>query len=145
MIELPGVIESGMSGRNGQRKPGTTRGSPRAVRNDRGDRGDVGIIRSPVRASILPDCGGVPSNGHPYRNRLAISSSKFGLQDRLTVDDIVLGGHNQVSIILICELHELPKLNETRLANFKSIEMNAFDLPAEGILQKQCRGLFLFR
>ena len=29
-----------------------------AVRNDRGDRGDVGIIRSPVRASILPDCGG---------------------------------------------------------------------------------------
>src|SRR5215470_5602098 len=29
-----------------------------AVRNDRGDRGNVGIIRSPVRASILPDCGG---------------------------------------------------------------------------------------
>ena len=27
-----------------------------AVRKDRGDRGDVGIIRSPVRASILPDC-----------------------------------------------------------------------------------------
>ena len=26
-----------------------------AVRNDRGDRGDVGIIRSPVPASILPD------------------------------------------------------------------------------------------
>src|SRR6478752_10752848 len=26
-----------------------------AVRNDRGDRGNVGIIRSPVRASILPD------------------------------------------------------------------------------------------
>ena len=24
-------------------------------RNDRGDRGNVGIIRSPVRASILPD------------------------------------------------------------------------------------------
>src|SRR4051795_3428494 len=27
-----------------------------AVRNERGDRGNVGIIRSPVRASILPDC-----------------------------------------------------------------------------------------
>ena len=27
--ELPGVIESGMPRRNGQRKPGTTRGSPR--------------------------------------------------------------------------------------------------------------------
>src|SRR3954454_18689950 len=26
-----------------------------AVRNDRGDRGDVGIIRSPLRASVLPD------------------------------------------------------------------------------------------
>jgi hypothetical protein len=32
------------------------RGKP-AVRNDRGDRGNVGIIRSPVRASILPDYG----------------------------------------------------------------------------------------
>jgi hypothetical protein len=32
------------------------RGKP-AVRNDRGDRGNVGIIRSPIRASILPDCG----------------------------------------------------------------------------------------
>src|SRR6202011_5643404 len=26
-----------------------------AVRNDRGDRGNIGIIRSPIRASILPD------------------------------------------------------------------------------------------
>jgi hypothetical protein len=29
-----------------------------AVRNDRGDRGNVGIIRSPVRTSILPDPSG---------------------------------------------------------------------------------------
>src|SRR3954451_18777908 len=29
-----------------------------AVRNERGDRGNVGIIRSPVRASILPDSRG---------------------------------------------------------------------------------------
>src|SRR5215469_15406119 len=35
-----------------------------AVRNDRGDRGDVGI-RSPVRASILPDCGGRSVMGVP--------------------------------------------------------------------------------
>ena len=27
-------------------------------RNDRGDRGNVGIIRSPIRASILPDLSG---------------------------------------------------------------------------------------
>src|ERR1700680_2603067 len=31
-----------------------SRGKP-AVRNERGDRGNVGIIRSPLRASILPD------------------------------------------------------------------------------------------
>jgi hypothetical protein len=29
-----------------------------AVRNDRGDRGNVGIMRSPIRASILPDHSG---------------------------------------------------------------------------------------
>src|SRR6516225_7580500 len=33
------------------------RGNP-AVRNDRGDGGNVGIIRSPIRATVLPDCGG---------------------------------------------------------------------------------------
>jgi hypothetical protein len=33
------------------------RGKP-AVRNDREGRGNVGIIRSPNRASTLPDCGG---------------------------------------------------------------------------------------
>jgi hypothetical protein len=31
-VELPGVVEDGMSGRNGQRKPGTTRGSLRRSR-----------------------------------------------------------------------------------------------------------------
>ena len=35
------------------------RGKP-AVRNDREGRGNVGIIRSPIRASTLPDCGGRP-------------------------------------------------------------------------------------
>ena len=32
MFELPGVLGDGMSGRNGQRKTGTTRGSPRRSR-----------------------------------------------------------------------------------------------------------------
>ena len=32
IVELPGVIEDGMSGRSGQRKPGTTCGSPRRSR-----------------------------------------------------------------------------------------------------------------
>jgi len=31
-VELPGVVEDGMSGKNGQRKPGTSRGSPRRSR-----------------------------------------------------------------------------------------------------------------
>src|SRR5271157_2590306 len=36
-----------------------------AVRNDRGDRGNVGIIRSPIRASILPDRPGWCSSTRP--------------------------------------------------------------------------------
>jgi len=39
-----------------------------AVRNDRGDRGNVGIIRSPISASILPDShSDVPSQAHSAR------------------------------------------------------------------------------
>src|SRR5262245_32200162 len=38
-----------------------------AVRNDRGDRGNVGIIRSPVRASILPDYIGLNPVLRPCR------------------------------------------------------------------------------
>lgn len=38
MIELPGVIENGMPGRSGQRKPGTTRGSPRRPRTAKASR-----------------------------------------------------------------------------------------------------------
>src|SRR5881394_1873882 len=46
------------------------RGKP-AVRNDREGRGNVGIIRSPVRASTLPDCGGraVKRTSLPLRRR----------------------------------------------------------------------------
>ena len=40
-----------------------------AVRNDRGDGGNVGIIRSPLRATVLPDCGGRQVNWRPYRDR----------------------------------------------------------------------------
>ena len=38
MFELPGVAEDGMSGRNGQRKLGTTRGSPRRSRTAKASR-----------------------------------------------------------------------------------------------------------
>src|SRR4030081_980757 len=45
------------------------RGKP-AVRNDREGRGNVGIMRSPVRASTLPDCGGraMKRTSLPLRN-----------------------------------------------------------------------------
>src|SRR5438105_823591 len=39
-------------------QPSSRIGGKPAVRNDREGRGNVGIIRSPVRASTLPDCGG---------------------------------------------------------------------------------------
>src|SRR5215213_2095377 len=39
-----------------------------AVRNERGDRGNVGIMRSPVRASILPDWGRCRSLGTSTRS-----------------------------------------------------------------------------
>jgi hypothetical protein len=51
-----------------------------AVRNDRGDSGNVGIIRSPLRATVLPDCGGrsvmiVPTAtiGHEFARSLVTS------------------------------------------------------------------------
>src|SRR6266699_3541707 len=52
MIELPGVIEDGMSGRNGERKPGTTRGSPRRSRTAKASR----ISRHAVKSRCA--CGG---------------------------------------------------------------------------------------
>jgi len=60
------------------------RGKP-AVRNDRGDRGNVGIIRSPIRASILPDCGGramkrtsLPLHKHTRLLRIALALGLAG-------------------------------------------------------------------
>src|SRR5215831_13843860 len=54
MIELPGVIESGMSGKNGQRKPGTTRGSPRRSRTAKASR----ISRPAVKSRCASEWGG---------------------------------------------------------------------------------------
>jgi hypothetical protein len=49
-----------------------TEGKP-AVRNLREDRGDVGIIRSPVRASILPDLSILPYRPHfPLKSGSAV-------------------------------------------------------------------------
>src|SRR5246127_1917354 len=54
MFELPGVVEDGMSGRNAQRKLGTTRGSPRRSRTAKASR----ISRSAVKSRCALEWGG---------------------------------------------------------------------------------------
>ena len=53
------------------------RGKP-AVRNDREGRGNIGIIRSPNRASTLPDCGGHSAMSVPTATPLALSALRAG-------------------------------------------------------------------
>jgi hypothetical protein len=54
MTELPGVREDGMPGRNGQRKPGTTRGSPRRSRTAKASR----ISRATAKSRCACEWGG---------------------------------------------------------------------------------------
>jgi hypothetical protein len=54
MYGLPGVVEGGMSGRNAQRKLGTTRGSPRRSRTAKASR----ISRSAVKPRCAHEWGG---------------------------------------------------------------------------------------
>ena len=53
------------------------RGKP-AVRNVRGDRGNVGIIRSPVRASILPDLIDLKARGLSIAPEVAVGDGALG-------------------------------------------------------------------
>jgi hypothetical protein len=54
MFELPGVVEDGMPGRNGQRKPGTARGSPRRSRTAKASR----ISRTAAKSRCACERGG---------------------------------------------------------------------------------------
>ena len=54
MFEFPGVIEDGMPGRNGQRKPGTARGSPRRSRTAKASR----ISRHAAKSGRAREWGG---------------------------------------------------------------------------------------
>ena len=54
MLELPGVVEDGMSGKNGERKPGTARGSPRRSRTAKASR----ISRYAVKSRCACERGG---------------------------------------------------------------------------------------
>jgi hypothetical protein len=53
-VELPGVLADGMSGRNGQRKPGSARGWPRRSRTAEASR----ISRSAVKSRGAREWGG---------------------------------------------------------------------------------------
>ena len=69
--ELPGVREDGMSGRNGQRKPGTTRGSPRRSRTAKASRISriVGEIAMCLRVGRMgPISGEGPGQNNPDRS-----------------------------------------------------------------------------
>ena len=81
-----------------------------AVRNDRGDRGNVGIIRSPIRASILPDQTGHHSIaddgdavGIAHGAKLA---APLGLTVPLTPRPIILtAAHNPTTLSTISCSH----------------------------------------
>jgi hypothetical protein len=67
MIELPEVREDGMSGGNEQRKPGTTRGSPRRSRTAKASR----ISRLAVKSRCAHEWGGwgrISDNGSGHYN-----------------------------------------------------------------------------
>jgi|SRR5215471_2526633 len=53
-VDLPGVIEDGMPGRNGQQKPGTARGSPRRSRTAKAPR----ISRCAAKSRCACERGG---------------------------------------------------------------------------------------
>jgi hypothetical protein len=63
------------------------RGKP-AVRNFRGGDGNVGIIRSPVRAIALPD------NRHVVRNERVLQERR----ERIHLGPESCGGHREVSV-----------------------------------------------
>src|SRR5215470_15828245 len=67
-IELPEVIEDGMSGRNEQRKPGTARGSPRRSRTAKASR----ISRLAVKSRCAHEGDGwgrISDDGSGHYNR----------------------------------------------------------------------------
>jgi hypothetical protein len=76
MIELPGVIEDGMSRRNSQRKPGTTRGSLRRSRTAKASR----ISRHAAKSRCAREWGGWGrlSDDDPRQNNSDPSEDPWG-------------------------------------------------------------------
>ena len=76
MIELPEVIEDGMSGRNVQRKPGTARGSPRRSRTAKASRISRHAVKS--RCAREWDGWGRLSEDGPEQNNPDRSEGPWG-------------------------------------------------------------------
>jgi hypothetical protein len=76
MNELPGVREGGMSGRNEQRKPGTTRGSPRRSRTAKASRISRHAVKS--RCADEWDGWGRLSDDGPGHYNLDLSEDPWG-------------------------------------------------------------------
>src|SRR5712664_659283 len=76
MIELPGVTEDGMSRRNSQRKPGTTRGSLRRSRTAKASR----ISRQAAKSRCAREWGGWGrlSDDDPRQNNSGPSEDPWG-------------------------------------------------------------------
>src|ERR1700682_6165493 len=75
------------------------RGKP-AVRNDRGDRGNVGIIRSPIRASILPDRSpSAPSQAITVSRSVASTSASRQARPTEIVD-------NEIHALVLATRHD---------------------------------------
>jgi len=75
-VELLGVVEDGMSGRNGQRKPGTARGSPRRSRTAKALRISRRAVKS--RCAREWDGWGRLSVDGPGQNNLDPSEGPLG-------------------------------------------------------------------
>lgn len=80
MSELPGVVEDGMSGKNGERKPGTARGSPRRSRTAKASR----ISRHAVKSRCACERGGwgrvsVDGPGHYNPDRSEDPWGRWGI------------------------------------------------------------------
>ena len=88
-----------------------------AVRNDRGDRGDVGtVLESPIRASVLPD------------SLTSITTSQF--TERLIYLMLVDGHYRKY----LSRLHErLGEARGTVIRAFERIGLELFAEPADGM------------
>ena len=106
MSELPGVGEDGMSGRNVQRKLGTTRGSPRRSRTAKASRISRRAVKS--RCAREWDGWGRLSDDGPGHYNPVPSEGPWGrwTNHRMAVHDQVRGPTLRGTTVRDYEVHE---------------------------------------